>query len=278
MGGRGNPIAPGRRRGLARGGPGGRGLGGGRGLAASRQPHRRSPLRLSGPGSRPRRRSAVAGPRTGPARRGTGRPSTRDNPPRRSGRHTQGNRRSARPRGCSRSPPWHRRTGRGSRWEALGRTERPSRAPPCPAQKKPRPRAWCRARCVCAASALRASCLLPWPGWRGSGGHVFAERRHECSLEGRGADWGPDLQAAGTAPGTGGKVLGWGAAGTAVCVHMAGPRLSTCCTRSAGLRRVRRQRPHLLLAGRLEQWACASVGGRHARGHSAGWQRTCAPC
>lgn len=127
-----------------------------------------------------------------------------------------------------------------------------------------------------AASALRASCLLPQPG--GSRGHVFAERRHECSLEGRGADWGPDLQAAGTAPGTGGKVLGWGAAGTAVCVHMAGPRLSTCCTRSAGSRRVRRQHPHLSLAGRLEQWACASVGGRHTRGHSAGWQRTCAPC
>lgn len=43
------------------------------------------------------------------------------------------------------------------------------------------------------------------------------------TVEGRGADWGPDLQAAGTAPSTAsGKVLGWGAAGAAVCVNVAG--------------------------------------------------------
>lgn len=39
-------------------------------------------------------------------------------------------------------------------------------------------------------------------------------------------------------------------------------------------RRVRRQRLPLLRAGRLEQGGCASVGGRHAHGHSGGWQRT----
>lgn len=117
--------------------PGGRGLGRGgawRGgawagsVGPGAGPHHRSPPRRSGPGSPPRHHSAAAGPRTGPAHRGTGRPSTPGSPLRRSGRHTPGSRRSARPLGCSRSPLWHTRTGRGSMWEALGRRERPSQA------------------------------------------------------------------------------------------------------------------------------------------------------
>lgn len=99
------------------------------GRCAGAGPHLRSRPRRSGPGSRPLRRSAVSGPRTGPARRETGRQNTRGTPPRRSGRHTRGSRRSARPQGCSQSPQLRRRTGPGNTWEALGRAETPSHAP-----------------------------------------------------------------------------------------------------------------------------------------------------
>lgn len=71
-------------------------------------PHHHSQPHLSGPDSQPHRHSAVSGPRTGPARRETGCRSTPGSPPRRSGRHTPGSRRSARPRGCSRCPLSHR--------------------------------------------------------------------------------------------------------------------------------------------------------------------------
>ena len=105
-------------------GKGPMGWGGGTGAG----PHLRSRPHRSGPGSRPPRRSVVSGPHTGPARRETGPQNTQGTPPRRSGRHTQGSRRSARPQGCSQSPQLRRRTGPGSTWEALGRTETRSHA------------------------------------------------------------------------------------------------------------------------------------------------------